>query len=225
MNFLSHYYFEKATDNEHMVMGVVLPDLVKNASKDWNLYPQKNDMLFLGDNDLAALLAGWKKHLEVDRLFHSSLFFASQTSVLRQMIVPVLQSGPVKPFFLAHIGLELLIDHLLVVHQEIDIASFYEQLSRANSPSLRLFLDKAGLEDPDRFFKFLDGFISSRYLLSYQKIENITYALNRICMRIWPNPFTEAQLEHLTEQFTLFSTVLNRDYLTIFKEIEMGLTT
>jgi len=225
MNFLSHYYLEKATDNPYLIMGVVLPDLIKNAHKDWNLYPQKEEPLFEGHPDQIALLNGWKRHLEVDRLFHSSPFFSNQTSVLKQMILPLLQSGPVKPFFLAHIGLELLMDHLLVVNQLIDINSFYENLKKANSLSLSLFLDKAGLEDPVRFFKFLDSFISSRYLLSYQKIENITYALNRICMRIWADPFTEMQLQGLTEQLTLFSKTLEQDYLTIFREIESGLTT
>lgn len=225
MNFLSHYYFEKAASNAYMVMGVVLPDLIKNTDKAWNLYPQKNESLFLNDTAQSSLLTGWKKHLEVDRLFHSSLFFAKQTSAFRQLIVPVLQDSPAKPFFVAHIGLELLIDHLLLVHGDVEVNCFYKELERANSPSLRIFLDSAKLEDQERFFKFLENFLSSRYLLSYQKIENITYALNRICMRIWPNPFTEAQLKQLTDQFSLFAKALDRDYLTIFKEIEMGLNT
>ena len=47
MNFLSHFYFEQQNPDSNMVMGTVLPDLVKNASKDWNFYPQKNEALFM----------------------------------------------------------------------------------------------------------------------------------------------------------------------------------
>ena len=45
MNFLSHFYFDRLNTDANVVMGVVLPDLIKNASKEANLYPQKNDGL------------------------------------------------------------------------------------------------------------------------------------------------------------------------------------
>ena len=124
MNFLSHYYFERENQNENEVIGTVLPDLVKNAHKDWNLYPQKREEIFATDLRLVSILKGWKKHLEVDILFHSSDFFNHHTSNLKQLLLPILKDSPVRPSFLAHIGIELLLDHLLVVHEKIDINSF-----------------------------------------------------------------------------------------------------
>jgi hypothetical protein len=41
MNFLSHFYFDRHCDDPHLVLGAVLPDLVKNARKDWNLQPER----------------------------------------------------------------------------------------------------------------------------------------------------------------------------------------
>lgn len=223
MNFLSHYYFEQQELDSHLVIGIVLPDFLKNANKDWSLNPQKEEHLFLDVPAEASILRGWKRHLEVDRLFHSSDFFISQTAMLKQLILPAMHSGPVKPFFLAHIGLELVLDHLLTIEGLVNINRFYEQLQQANSPSLQDFLYKAGVTDMALFLKFLNGFISSRYLLSYQKIENITYALNRICMRLWKDPFTEAQLKELTESLIAYRETLKGDYMTIFKEIERKL--
>lgn len=220
MNFLSHFYFERQHANDYLVMGVVLPDFVKNTHKEWNLYPQKQEELFLGDPDLAMLLRGWKRHLEVDRLFHSSLFFKEQTALLKQLILPVLDSGPVKPFFLAHIGLELLLDHLLLNRGQVNVSTFYDQLDRAKSPALDRFLSLSDIPDLALFDKFLTNFIAGRYLFSYQKIENITYALNRICMRIWENPFTEEQLNQLTGKLEAFSEQLEHHYLSIFDQIE-----
>ena len=125
MNFLSHYYFERQNQDSNMVLGTVLPDLVKNAHKDWNLYPQKNEALFIEDNQQNSLLRGWKRHLEVDLIFHSSDFFIAEMAKLKQLLLPILNDSPVRPSFLAHIGVELVLDHLLVVNGKININSFY----------------------------------------------------------------------------------------------------
>ncbi|MFD0941929.1 ACP phosphodiesterase [Pedobacter boryungensis] len=219
MNFLSHFYFERKNQDENMVIGTVLPDLVKNAHKDWNFYPQKREALFTEDHQLNALLKGWKKHLEVDLLFHSSDFFNTETAKLKTLLVPILQDSPVRPSFLAHIGVELVLDHLLVQDNIININSFYEHLNKVDEEILNTFLKKCDCTDTDKFFKFFNSFKSSRYLLSYQKLENISYALQRICMRLWPHPLTETTVAQLNEQLVIYKTSIEEDYLSVFKEI------
>jgi len=223
MNFLSHFYFDKSTTDANVVMGIVLPDLIKNASKEANLYPQKNEFLFLGNQDEEALLKGWKRHLAVDLHFHSSTFFLEKTTELKHLIKPIVENTLVRPSFLAHIGLELLLDHLLIEHNLIQVNNFYEKLIAVKKDSLSDFLEHCGLKDQSVFFKFLEGFISSKYLLSYQKLENISYALNRICMRLWPETLGEKQLEALTFQLGIFKEVLVKDFMDIFEEIERKL--
>jgi acyl carrier protein phosphodiesterase len=223
MNFLSHFYFERDNHDANMVIGVVLPDFVKNAQKDSNLYPLKEKHLFESDADENSILIGWSRHIAVDAVFHSSEFFKYHTNTLKQIILPALKGSPVKPFFLAHIGLELVLDHLLTIHGTVNINTFYEQLGQANKHAIDSFLKKSGVPDTTVFFKFLNSFISSRYLFSYQKIENISYALNRICMRLWDSPFTEPQLALLTEKLSVFKTNIEDDYMSIFSEVEQHL--
>lgn len=206
-----------------MVLGVVLPDFIKNAQKDYNLYPLKIRHLFEEEPHQVSILNGWKKHIEVDRLFHSSAFFQLHTNELKKMIVNCCKDSPVKPFFLAHIALELILDHLLTVDDLVNINTFYEQLARVDRTALNDFLHTCSLEDTEVFFSFLNSFISSRYLLSYEKIENIAYALNSICMRLWDNPFTDSQLSRLTAQLGQFKHSIKNDYLSIFAEIESDL--
>ena len=225
MNFLSHYYFERQHQDSNMVLGTVLPDLVKNAHKDWNLYPQKNEALFIEDNQQNSLLRGWKRHLEVDLIFHSSDFFIAEMAKLKQLLLPILNDSPVRPSFLAHIGVELVLDHLLVVNGKININSFYDHLQAVDDNSLNTFLIKCGSADTEQFFKFFNSFKSSRYLLSYQKIENISYALQRICMRLWAHPFDEETVSLLTEQLEVYKILLAKNYLDIFEEIESKLNT
>ena len=223
MNFLSHYYFERQNLNSNMVIGTILPDLVKNAEKEWNLFPQKKEELFNGNLQLNAVLNGWKRHLEVDLIFHSSDFFIDQMAKLKQLLLPILKDSPVRPSFLSHIGVELVLDHLLVVNGKINIYTLYDHLDTVNENDLNNFLNKCGYDDTERFFKFFNNFKSSRYLFSYQKIENISYALKRICMRLWENPFNEETTLLLTQQLAIYQTILEKDYLTIFEEIESKL--
>lgn len=223
MNFLSHFYFDRQNDNTETVLGIVLPDLIKNAWKDVNLYPLKERHLFTGDVKLLSILEGWERHLGVDAVFHSSSFFREQTAGLKQQLLPFLDGSPVKPFFLAHIGLELLLDHLLVEDQAVNVGRFYELLTIVDRETTAIFLKKCGVTETARFFAFLNGFISSRYLLSYQKLENITYALNRICMRLWMAPFNEDQLEQLTAALGTSKEQIRPVYQDIFTEISIYL--
>jgi len=220
MNFLSHYYFDRTNLDANVVMGTVLPDLIKNAAKEANLYPQKNEFLFKGNPDEENLLVGWKRHLAVDLFFHSSNFFLEKTTALKQLIKPIVENTAVRPSFLAHIGLELLLDHLLVEHNLIQVNHFYDKLSKVKKESLSDFLEHCQLKNPTVFFNFLEKFISSKYLLSYQKLENISYALNRICMRLWPETLNEKQLQQLTFELGIFKAVLENDFMDIFEEIE-----
>ncbi|WP_316797855.1 hypothetical protein [Pedobacter frigidisoli] len=225
MNFLSHYYFDRLSDDANVVMGTVLPDLIKNASKEANLYPQKNEFLFKGNPAEEALLAGWKRHLAVDLYFHSSNFFFEKTAELKQLIKPIVEHTHVRPSFLAHIGLELLLDHLLIEENYIQVTGFYNNLQAVEQKALTDFLEHCGLKNQDVFFRFLADFISSKYLLSYQKLDNISYALNRICMRVWPETMTEIQLQQLTIQLEAFKNVLEKDFMDIFREIDIKLQT
>lgn len=220
MNFLSHYYFDKDTQSSNIVIGTVLPDLLKNANKNWNLYPQKNENLFVDDTYLNEILIGWKRHLAVDKLFHSSTFFETQTTELKQLLLPILSNSPVRPSFLAHIGVELVLDHLLVTQNRIDVEAFYNQLNNVEDSLLNDFLGKNNLNDTERFFKFLNSFKTSRYLFSYEKLENISYALQRICMRLWTHPFSEETVNLLTEQLGIYKLLLAKNYQIIFDEIE-----
>lgn len=219
MNFLSHYYFEQQTSSPELVLGTVLPDLLKNANKSWSIHPEKKAFLFDQPQTL-AILQGWKRHLAVDRIFHSADFFNEKMQELKKLLIPILSDSPVRPSFLAHIGVELLLDHLLIANGKINVDQFYEKLSNVDDTTVVQFLKLCNIDDTDHFLKFYNSFKSSKYLLSYQKLENITYALQRICMRLWEHPFSEKASYQLTSVLEFYKTQLEVDFMVIFEEIE-----
>jgi hypothetical protein len=216
MNFLSHYYFDRTTTDCYFILGTVLPDLLKNADKTIVLHPEK-----LEDDDpkIKSLVAGCKKHLDVDRYFHSSDFFATHAHQLKLLLSPVIEGSPVKPFFLGHIAVELIIDNLLLTTGKLKVEDFYDRLIECDDAVIVKFLTLAGLKDTSLFIRFFHGFKSSGYLHTYSETEQIAYALKRICMRIWDNPFTALHETRINETLVAYRQLLLPEFMVIFQEI------
>ncbi|MBD3748217.1 MAG: hypothetical protein IE931_01870 [Sphingobacteriales bacterium] len=220
MNFLSHYYFDKTKTDAYEVLGMVLPDLLKNADKTWNAHPEKNEKLFIHHPQHLAILTGWKRHLEVDRLFHDSTFFKHHQHQIKLQIRESIKSSQVKPFFLAHISLELMLDSLLLSKELIKVEHFYHLLNSVDRSILSDFLKINGITNINRFFHFYDSFIKEKYLFSYINTEKITYALRRICMRLWEEPFTLEQETALTSCLLNYKKNLSEEFIFIFDTID-----
>lgn len=220
MNFLSHYYFDKTKTDAYEVLGMVLPDLLKNADKTWNIHPEKIEATFINHQQHTAILTGWKRHLEVDRLFHDSTFFKHHQHQIKLQIKESIKGSPVKPFFLGHISLELMLDSLLLSKKLIDAEHFYHLLSAVDRTILSDFLKINGIANIGRFFHFFDSFIKEKYLYSYINPEKITYALRRICMRLWKEPFTLEQETTLTHCLLNYKKNLSEEFIFIFDMID-----
>lgn len=220
MNFLSHFYFDRDTTNCFHVLGTVLPDLLKNADKSIVIHPEK---LSHHDPDVNSIIEGWKKHLEIDRYFHSSDFFKYHSHQLKLALLPALTGSPVKPFFLGHVAIELILDNLLLTTGKITVGEFYEHLSSCNEEVIYRFLSFSGMKNPEIFLIFFEEFKRSRYLYSYSETSQVAYALKRICMRIWNSPFTADQEGILNTILTQYRHMIQTDFMEIFNWIERNL--
>ncbi|QJD97517.1 DUF479 domain-containing protein [Mucilaginibacter robiniae] len=217
MNFLSHYYFDHTTTNCYHVLGTVLPDLLKNADKNIVLHPEKHQQI---QRDIQSITYGWEKHLEVDRYFHSSEFFKTHSHQLKLLLRPAIEGSPVKPFFLGHVALELILDNLLLTTGKVIADDFYAHLGSCDDEIIRAFLFSNGMKNPEAFIRFYDDFKRSRYLHSYAETEQVAYALKRICMRIWTNPFTRDQETAMNIIIRHYRQQLEDNFLSIFDEID-----
>ena len=222
MNFLSHFYFDRYSEDPHLVLGTVLPDLVKNARKDRNIHPEKNEHLFASPSE-KAILDGWKRHLKVDRHFHNSGFFIEHTRQIRKAITPALSNSIVRPSFLAHIALELLLDSNLLIMEHVRTNDFYSHLRESDREAVKSFLRLNKLDDTDHFFIFYDKFINSGYLENYREHHNLVYALKRVCMRIWDNPLTDKEVLELNKILNDYNQNLLGNYMDIYEEIHLKL--
>ena len=218
MNFLSHFYFDREVDDCYHILGTILPDLLKNADKTIVLHPEK---LHHNNPAVNSIISGWNKHLEVDRHFHSSGFFLEHSHQLKLLLRPVIEGSPVKPFFLGHIAIELVLDNLLLTTGKVTADVFYDHLDGCQTTIVDEFLTFAGLKNTSVFFKFFEGFKSSRYLYSYAETQQIAYALKRICMRVWKAPFTPEHEAAINQILAAYRERLLDSFMPVFDEIEM----
>jgi hypothetical protein len=217
MNFLSHFYFDRHSADCYHVLGTVLPDLLKNADKKIILHPEK---LNYPDGPERAIQQGWHKHMEVDRHFHNSDFFKINSHQLKLSLLPSMAGSPVKPFFLGHIALELLLDNLLLTTGMLKAHDFYTHLNSCSHDVIYSFLSRSGMQNPDVFLRFFENFKRNEYLHTYAETEKVAYALKRVCMRIWNNPFSEKNELGMSATINNYRSLLEHNFTLIFDDIE-----
>lgn len=219
MNFLSHFYFTQHQNDPYFSIGSILPDLLRNYDGSWKIKPEKEVEKFARNPYFASLLKGWILHIHVDKIFHSSSSFLRETSILRKKLVPIFTRLPIRPFFLAHVGYELILDSLLIQNRLVSTDDFYEEIGACDPSLIQDFLINAGITDPSEFLKFLDSFIESRYLKSYSESKNIVYALDRIGRRVWHEKFNEDEIEESILVFRDLKESLNPTFINVFEQI------
>jgi len=185
VNFLSHYYFERHSPCPERILGVLLPDLLRNADKRCVFRPRRHEAQLFADSRTRQISEGWYRHVEVDRVFHGSPIFLAHCRALRKQLAPLLGHLPVRPSFMAHIAIELLLDQLLMRDGLADPARLYEMLDRADRTAVRRYLTVLGSVDIDLFLQFYEKFVASRYILEYAVDGNVARALFGICRRLW----------------------------------------
>lgn len=219
MNFLSHYYFERYTHNPELVLGSILPDLVKNADKDINVLAHKYETKFGNNPKLNSIYRGWTRHMETDRLFHNAAFFYEKTHELKILLAPTVETTAIRPSFLSHITLELLLDHLLLENGLVNEDDFYDYLAAADRDTIDRFLKLCDVSDTTFFFTYFDSFMRVRYVGSYRQFHQITSALINICRRLWEVELTTGQQQQLTAIIMDYAKELNGDFNHVFEEI------
>lgn len=220
MNFMSHYYFDRFVSSSPRVVGAVLPDLLRNADPQVKLRPKDFESLFLGKSYLEDLYIGWKRHLEIDRIFHNTAFFFAHTKALKAQLVPALAGLPIRPSFFAHIALELLLDHQLIMHKKVEIADFYSHLESTPDTQLTQFFAACGYAAEPVFINHYRQFISWEYIYKYTDIMQITSMLFSISKHLWHFDVQDEQRQAISAVLRDYALHSMSDYPLIYQEIQ-----
>lgn len=218
MNFLSHFYIDRNNESSYFKLGVVLPDLIRN----YNRRVRSNKIAVPSENDHAnirQIKSGIKKHLRVDKLFHSSEFFKSYQALIKEKLL--LYQLP-KPFFVPHLFLEILLDRVLLIKHSGVCEAFYSNLKKVNFSHIEpVFVNDPNYDHND-FCSYIKKFMHYQYIYSYLDNKSVIFAINRICSGIGVKPpYNDSHNDELTLFITEIENNLKKNYLNIFLEINI----
>lgn len=187
MNFISHFYLDRGQADSWFFAGVSTPDLV--SVFDRNVRLKQHTLPLLMENESSpeeiSFYNGVLRHFEVDRIFHSSLFFKEETRRLTELLKMQFGPGGVpRAFFVAHVAFELILDKILIQENHSLVAEFYAHLERyplEKYVSLTEWVTRGSLPG---YAQFLDRFITKKYLNRYTDLNHVIFILGRILLGV-----------------------------------------
>ncbi|MEO0468339.1 MAG: hypothetical protein AAF206_01865 [Bacteroidota bacterium] len=187
MNFVSHYFLDRETEDAAYLLGVISPDLVSIFDRSVRL--KENSLPLIMENESRpeeiSFYNGLLRHFEVDALFHSSDFFTSETGRIGEMIRDVFEPQQVRrSFFVAHVLLELLLDKILIQRQPTLLDNFYRILHTITPEETVRLTKWATHAELPAYGTYFEKFIKRQYLYNYADWEHVIYVLRRIMNRV-----------------------------------------
>ena len=141
MYFLSHFFVDRNRNDPYFAVGTLIPDLATGFTKTYNSKIRNKSFDIKGNE--AAIHQGILRHFELDKIFHTSpLFLHHCEKAKQQLIYSQLNRDRLRLSVIAHLGVEMLLDHWLILNFEGIVTSYYKLLQQVDVEILNSYLDK-----------------------------------------------------------------------------------
>lgn len=226
MNFISHFYADREQTDSHFVIGSVSPDLLSIYNPELRIkHAHVAKFQKSGVNTVSkGFIEGLKAHFFVDRVFHSSPHFKSETQKISQLLIERFPDQEIpRKFFIAHILLELLLDKILIdLHPGI-LAAFYDHFaSQGDFSEIQASTEQISGKPLNNYTGFLHKFLENKYLYHYQKYDHIIYVLGRIMRRVKIDDIAFLEAPTFLNLMKDYEAHLTGIHETFFEEIQIA---
>ncbi len=170
MNYLSHFVFNHEIcglpEDAHFVAGVALPDLWPRFSRRKRIRWPALRAAVPADVDETRLQAGLLNHVAADARFHISRPFLTWVRQTKLALAPY-DAHPAASEFLAHVAVELALDHHLVRAMPGRAERFYAALTAVDFDRLDARISRLGAVDAAGLAEELRAFVARRFAPRY----------------------------------------------------------
>ena len=188
MNYFAHAL--PFLDRPYFVAGTAVPDWLAVADRKVRLR-SKHLEAFLDDADpcAAEVAAGILQHLRDDAQFHATRAFAETSLELTVRLRDALggETG-LRPAFLGHLLVELLLDAALVADDPNRLTEYYRVLKTADAKRVEAAVNRMAPRPTERLAVFIDLFRHERILWDYLEDGKLMMRLNQIMRRVGLEP-------------------------------------
>ncbi len=220
MNYLSHYYCEHPDYRPYFVLGLILPDLVRELEpRKIRFIPEELiDEPFETAKDLNQ---GIIRHLEVDDAFHTSEFFHKNVAQIKDWLMEFsYETIPSRIPVFAHVLLELMLDRVLIRRDRQVMEQFYNALEQVEESVIEQYFQHNGIiQRPKAVYQRVRYFCKDRFLYRYPGNDMMLYALNVLNQKVGQSVISERDEALLLETIIRTDALLEADELSIFNEL------
>ncbi len=188
MNYFAHAL--RHLDRPYFVAGTAVPDWLSVADRKVRLRPRLLEPWFSCDDPIQAeVAAGAAQHLHDDGWFHATRGFAEVTTELTHLFRK--QLGADDKYhcgFLGHIGMEMLLDAILMERFPAEFEQYYRVLATIEPVAVQAAVNRMAKQPTDRLAWFVDLFRQKQILRDYSDDQRLLTRLNQVLDRVKLSP-------------------------------------
>ncbi len=184
MNYFAHG--RSFVDDPYFLAGTAVPDWLCVVDRKVRVR-SKSAAPWVEDDDpqLAALARGVVRHHRDDDAFHRTRAFAELswqlTVAVRDALAP---DDGLRPSFLAHLLVELLLDAALIEEEPERLEAYYRALGELDSLRVQRYVNRLATRQTDRLATLIPKFSQVRFLSDYAEDDKLFYRLNQVMRRV-----------------------------------------
>ncbi|MCE9603915.1 MAG: hypothetical protein K8U03_03330 [Planctomycetia bacterium] len=197
MNYFAHGY--RFLDDPYFLVGTAIPDLLSVIDRKIRVRPRDAARHVDGEDGLLARVArGVAQHHADDAEFHCSLAFVELslqfTKEIRDLLPP---DDGLRPHFLGHILVELLLDSTLMEDRPDRIEEYYRSFGEVEGWVVEEAVNRMQPRRTERLAVWITLFTRERFLCDYPDDRRLFRRLNQVMKRVKLDPLPEKFCELL----------------------------
>jgi hypothetical protein len=192
MNYLAHSL--ACLDDPYEVAGAAIPDWL-GMTRPRLRCRSRHALPFVdaADQRLAAVARGVVRHHADDDWFHQTAAFGDLTLELaRRIRAATGDSDGMRPSFLGHILVELLLDAAIMADDHSQVDRYYEALAEVEPTIIAQGVSLMTGADAAPLASIIERFIAMRFLYDYADDQSLTFRLNQVMRRVGLNELPSA---------------------------------
>ena len=184
MNYFAHGRL--FTAEPYFLAGTAVPDWLNVVARRIKVR-SKQARQFVDDADprVAALARGIEQHHADDGWFHETRVFAELSWDFTARIRDRLPADDgLRPSFLGHILVEILLDACLIERSPCDLEAYYKAMAVIDCGWLEAAVGQMATGHPASLGDFIPLFLRERFLWDYLDDGKLCYRLNQVMRRV-----------------------------------------
>jgi hypothetical protein len=184
MNYFAHG--RRFVDDPYFLAGTATPDWLNVADRRVRVR-SKHAAPLTSDKDprVAAFARGVMQHHHDDDWFHRTPALAELSWAFTVLVRDALEPDEgLRPSFLGHILVELLLDAELIAEAPERLDAYYAALAEADPHIIQAAVNAAAPRSTDRLAPLIPRFVAARFLADYLDDAGLLDRLNGVMVRV-----------------------------------------